>query len=440
MHLALYLTLSGLHLGAWRHPKARIDNPMDIGAWLSLARSAEDACLDMVFMADKLGIDGIYGGSIDATVRTRAIGGPDPLTLITGLSVLTSRIGVAATVSTTYSEPYHTARAIGSINHFSQGRAGWNAVTSVSDSEARNFGRDRHLAHDERYERAGEFIQAVAALWSSWEDDALCRDQVAGVYANPSKIRAVNYCGDFIRTSGPLTQPPFSSSAPVLIQAGVSDKFINVAARYADVIFPVLSGIQRARQFVVNYRNAVALGGRNSDAVRILPGCVPIVAETDAAAQALRGELDALITTTAGLTFMSASMNTDLARYQASELTPDLDEEIGGSRGRFLPLIADARARGLTLGEFAREYASSLSFPIFAGSPVTVADEMIRWVEESGVDGFVVLPAYQLAGQDLFLTAVIPELQRRGAFRTAYKGTTLRDHLRLGSGPINSLN
>ena len=431
MHLALFLTLSGLHLGGWRHADASEADPMDIRAYAALAHKAERAALDMVFIADKLAIDGNYGGSIAATVTSRAVGSPEPLTLLSALSVLTDRIGLAATVSTTYTEPYHVARMLGSINHYSRGRVAWNAVTSVSDSEAQNFGRKRHLEHAERYDRAGEFIEVVNALWRSWQPDAVVRDRESGVYAQAEHVRPIHYEGQHLRVAGPLNLPPYDDLGPVLIQAGVSEYFSHVASRHAEVIFPVLPNISRAGQFVSEFREKVAQAGRDPHRVRILPGCVPIVAETTAQAEALQEELDALIHPLAGLTFMSGSMNHDLALYPQDELIPDLDTEIRGSRGRFVPLVADARARGMTLEQTALSYARNLSFPTFVGSPTAVADQMISWTEDAGIDGFTIIPPYCPASDDLFFSSVVPELQRRGVFRRDYEGNTLRDHLKL---------
>ncbi|AQS83947.1 MAG: NtaA/DmoA family FMN-dependent monooxygenase [Acetobacter aceti] len=431
MHLALFLTLSGLHLGGWRHATSSNADPMDIRAYASLARQAERAALDMVFVADKLAIDSNYGGSIDATVTSRAVGSPEPLTLLSALSVLTDRIGLAGTISTTYTEPYHIARMLGAINHYSHGRVGWNAVTSVSDSEARNFSRQNHFEHAERYDRAAEFIDVVQSLWKSWQPDAVVRDRKNGVYALKDHISPISHKGQHFQIAGPLNIPQYQEATPVLIQAGVSERFSDVASRYAEVIFPVLTTPARARNFVSDFRQKIALAGRNPAKVRILPGCVPIVSETDSLAEEFQAELDALIHPLAGLTFMSGSMNHDLSQYARDELIPDLDSEIRGSRGRFLPLIADARAKGLTLEQTALSYARDLSFPSFVGSPATVADQMISWVNETGIDGFTVIPPNYPASENIFLKSVVPELQRRGAFRQSYNGKTLRHHLEL---------
>lgn len=436
MHLALFLTLSGSHFGGWRHPRARNAQPFDLGEYVRIAEAAEAAKLDMIFIADKLSIDDIYGGTFHTAVSSRPGIHPEPLTLLTALAVSTKRIGLGATISTTYSEPYHAARMFSSIDHFSGGRTAWNAVTSVNDGEARNFSRDRHLDHAERYERAAEYIEVMRKLWDSWEEDAIAPDKASGRYADPDKVHYVDHKGDWFQVKGPLgsVRPP--QGQPVLIQAGVSPVFQQLAARNAEVIFPVQSTLEKAKAFYAAFKNQVAEEGRAPDAVKVLPGMIPIVAETDEAAAELEAELDGLILPIAGLSFMSGSMNYDLSQHPLDEAVPDIRDQIRGSKGRFDVVLADAMARGLTLGELGREYARGLAFVKFIGSPSTVADLMEKWVAEKGADGFIVMPAYSFDGPDLFLTQVVPELQRRGAFRRDYSGTTLREHLGL-SVPAN---
>lgn len=436
MHIALFLTLNGSHFGGWRHPLARNAQPFDLTEYVGIAQAAEAAKLDMIFIADKLSIDDIYGGTFHTAVASRPGIHPEPLTLLTALAVSTKRIGLGATISTTYSEPYHAARMFASIDHFSGGRAAWNAVTSVNDGEARNFSRERHLDHAERYDRAAEYIEVMRKLWDSWEEDAIAPDKASGHYADPDKVHYVDHRGDWFQVKGPLgsVRPP--QGQPVLIQAGVSPVFQQLAARNAEVIFPVQSTLEKARAFYAAFKQQVVEEGRSPESVKVLPGMIPIVAETDEAAVALEAELDDLILPIAGLSFMSGSMNYDLSRHPLDEAVPDIRDQIRGSKGRFDVVLADAMARGITLGELGREYARGLAFVKFVGSPQTVADLMERWVAEKGADGFIVMPAFRFDGPDRFLTQVVPELQRRGAFRRDYEGTTLRAHLGLDA-PAN---
>lgn len=431
MHLALYLSPAGLHLGGWRHPLAGHEHPFDIRYYADLAAKAEAAKLDMLFVADKLAIDSIYGGTFDAAVRLRPSIHPEPLTLLSALAMTTTRIGLGATISTSYNEPYHAARMFASIDHFSGGRAAWNAVTSVNDGEAQNFGRDAHFGHAERYERAAEFLDVMRLLWDTWEEAAIAPDTDANRYADPGKVHYADYEGKWFRVKGPLgsIRPP--QGHPVLVQAGVSGAFQALAARNAEVIFPVQSTLAKAREFYRNFKEQVTAAGRSPEAVKILPGMVPIVAESDDAAAELEAELDALIEPETGLSFMSGSMNYDLSQHPIDGPTPDIRDSIRGSKGRFDAVIADAIQGKLTLGELAKSYAKGLAFPKFVGSANTVADLIEQWVAERGADGFIIMPPFMPVGVDRFFALVVPELQRRRLFRRDYAGTTLRDHLAL---------
>ncbi|MEU7815472.1 LLM class flavin-dependent oxidoreductase [Pseudonocardia sp. NPDC049154] len=431
MHLALYLSESGVHAGGWRHPRSGMDTGANVELFRRLARTAEEACFDLAFLADKLAVDDVYGGTPDEVLRTRVNVHRDPVVLLTALAGATSRIGLAATASTTYSEPFHVARMFSTIDHVSGGRAAWNAVTSVSDGEARNFSRDAHLDHSTRYDRAAEFLDAVLALWDTWDDDAVVLDRAGATYVDPTRVRRADHSGDWFRVAGPLTLPRSPQGRPVIVQAGASGTFQEVAARTAEVVFAVAPTLERAQDFRAQFRAAVSAAGRDPDSAKVLPGIVPIVADTDAEAQAVERELRSLVHPVAGLTFMSASMNYDLAEHPVDGPVPDVRSELRGSKGRFEYVIGHAIERGITLGELAVEYAASLSFPMLVGSATTVADEMERWYSAGGADGFVIMPAFAPGSVDDFTRLVVPELQARGLFRREYTGRTLRDHLGL---------
>lgn len=410
MHLALFLAPDGIHLGGWRHPSA--EAPADGFAFYhTLALQAEAAKLDMLFVADKLAVDDLYGGDVGTTVRYRPSRVSEPVTLLSALAVTTSRIGLGGTISTSYTEPYHAARMFASIDHLSGGRAAWNAVTSVSDAEARNFGRDAHYAHDVRYDRAAEYLDVTRALWDSWGEDAVAPDKAAGTYADPSEVRYVDHRGDWFAIKGPLNVPRPPQGHPVLIQAGASGAFQDLAARNAEVVFAVYPDLARARAGYRDFKDKVIASGRSAEAVKVLPGMVPIIADTEAQARALLTELDALVTAEAGLSFMSGSMNYDLSIHPLDGPVPDIRSEIRGSKGRFDFVIGKAIAEGWTLAELGRWYGSSLSFAKFVGTPDMVAREMERWIAEGGVDGFVIMPATMPTGVDRFLSQVVPLLQ-----------------------------
>lgn len=430
MHLALFITADGIHHGGWRHPQAR-PGTEDFGFYRALAERAEQAKLDLLFVADKLGIDDSYGQDIATTVRYRSSRGTEPITLLSALAVTTRHIGLGGTISTSYGEPYHAARMFASIDHLSGGRAAWNAVTSVSDAEAHNFGRSEHYAHDVRYERAAEFLDVVKKLWDSWGESAIAPDKAEGTYADPSQVHYIDHQGPWFNVRGPLNVPRPPQGHPVLIQAGASGAFLELAARNAEVIFAVYPDLTVAKDSYRAFKQRVRQSGRSEGSVKVLPGIVPIIADTDAEARQLLEQLDALVTAQSGLSFMSGSMNYDMASHPLDGPVPDIREQIRGSKGRFQYVIGKAIAEGWTVAELGRWYGSSLSFAKFVGSAETVAREMERWIEAEAADGFVIMPAYMPDGCDRFLQEVVPKLQAKGLFRREYDADTLRGHLGL---------
>ncbi|WP_034916242.1 NtaA/DmoA family FMN-dependent monooxygenase [Erwinia sp. 9145] len=430
MHLALYLSDTGLHAGGWRHPAAENPDPMRLDTWLTLVKKAEAAKFDFAFVADKLSIDDIYGGDIATTVQYRpGYARPEPMALLTALALGTERIGLGGTLSTTYGEPFHAARTLATLDHFSHGRMAWNAVTSTNDGEARNFSRMQHMGHAERYRRADEFIAAVHQLLASWQPGARVVDKASGIYVDASKVRYTRFNGEHFHIQGPLTVAAPPQGRPVQILAGVSADFKAVAMRVGEVIFTVHPERERACAFYQQFKEDMVAIGRAPDACKILPGVMPIVGKTHREAQEKRARLDELVDPLAGLSFMSASMNYDLSQHDPDALFPDIFDRISGSKGRFEYVIAEARRQGKTLAEVAKRYAASASFPVMAGTAEEIADEMMAWVESRACDGFVLMPADMPASLNDFADQVVPVLQARGAFRKAYSGTTLREHL-----------
>ncbi len=432
MHLALYLSDTGLHAGGWRHPEAENHDPMKVETWLKLVKKAEEAKFDFAFIADKLSIDDIYGNDIASTVQSRpGYARPEPMALLTALSLFTHRIGLGGTLSTTYGEPFHVARIIATLDHFSAGRMAWNAVTSTNDGEARNFSQQQHPGHLARYQRAAEFIDVVHRLLASWQPDALVADKNSGIYADPEKVSYTHFQGEHFQVKGPLTVAASPQGRPVQILAGVSDDFRKVATRVAEVIFTVQPERERAQQFYQQFKQEMVAQGRAPQDCKILPGIMPIVGATQQEAEEKRRQLDELVNPLAGLSFMSASMNYDLSQHDPDALFPDIFDKISGSKGRFGYVISQARKEKKTLAEVAKTYAASASFRVIAGTPEQIATEMIAWVENKACDGFVLMPADMPASLNNFADYVIPELQKRGAFRSDYQGQTLREHLEL---------
>ncbi|MGV1861832.1 MULTISPECIES: LLM class flavin-dependent oxidoreductase [Rhizobium/Agrobacterium group] len=430
MHLALYLE-GGTHLGGWRLPESATNGSTDWPLYRRIAKRAEAAKLDMIFMADKLSIDDSYGGSFVETVQYRLVNQPEPITLMSALAAVTDRIGLGGTISSSFANPYSVARQFANVDHISGGRAAWNLVTSTSNSEARNFGHDIHLDHETRYRRAAEFIDVVTRLWDSWEDGANLLDRERGVVADPSKFHYLDHQGEFFRTRGPINIPRPPQGHPVLIQAGVSDRFQDIAARHAEVVFVVHPQLERAQSFYRSFKARVREFGRSENAVKVLPGIAPIVGRTRQEALDKQEELRNLILPKAGLIFMSGAMNVDLSEFPLDAPFPDITDRITGSVGRFTYVVKYARENGMTVGEVGKWYAGSLSFFIPVGSPVEVADQLEYWYRNDACDGFVILPPFIRADGDLFLEEVVPILQERGLFRREYPGTTLRNTLGL---------
>lgn len=433
LHLGLFLMPNGHHFGGWRHPEAHITRHLDFAAYQDIARKAEAARLDMIFIADRLAVDDIYGADFREAVRYRPSTSAEPITLIAALSAVTRHIGLAATASTTYNEPFHVARMFASMDHLSGGRIAWNAVTSTSDGEAHNFSRAEHLDRDTRYRRAGEFLEVVTGLWDSWGQDALLADKDSGEFYDPSAVRYLDHEGEWFKVRGPLNIPHTPQGRPVIIQAGQSEEFRDLAAQQADVIFTVQPTLAGAKAFYADLKARAQAFGRSPDALKILPGLVPIVGRSQAHAEELQAQLKDRTHPLAGLTFMSASMNYDLSQHPLDERFPDIIERLKGSRGRFEHVIRDARERGLTLGEVAQNYAANRSHNLVVGTPQFIADQMQHWLEEDATDGFNLMPAYMPGGLDDFLEQVVPQLQRRGLFRREYSAKTLRENLGLGA-------
>ena len=435
MNLALYLD-SGIHQGGWRHPLAATTGGSNWPLYRKIAQRAEAAKLDMIFVADKLAIDDVYGGHLAHTVQHRQVGWSEPLTLLAALAAVTDRIGLGGTVSSSYSEPYTTARQLANIDHISGGRAAWNVVTSLTHAEARNFGRSQHSSHEDRYRRAAEFIDVMKTLWDSFEEDALVVEKCSARFADPARFHRFDHQGESFEVQGPLNLPRPPQGHPVVIQAGVSEAFIDLAAQHAEMLFVVQPNRERAQQFYQTIKERAQHYQRQPDQLRIMPGLVPIVGHSEQDARDRAEYLKSLITVESGLSFVSASMNIDLSQYPVDGPVPDLCEQITGSKGRFQYVIAHAIEQKLTLGEMAKRYAESLSFPSPTGTADHIAQQMIDWYQHQACDGFVILPTYIDENEDLFLSQVVPRLQEAGVFHRDYAAGTLRERLGLAK-PAN---
>jgi alkanesulfonate monooxygenase len=352
--------------------------------------------------------------------------------LLSALAPMTSHIGLVATASTSYNEPFHVARKFASIDHISGGRAGWNLVTSGQEAEAKNFGREKHYQHGERYERAREFAQIVVGLWDSWDDDAFVRDKETGQFFHPDKLHPLNHKGENFSVRGPLNIPRTPQGRPVIVQAGGSEDMIKVAAEFAEVIFCAPLALDAAQKFYRNLKDRVAAYGRDPDQVKIMPGLSCIVARTAEEAEEQYQHLQSLIHPMVAREILSMVLGyADLSAYSLDDPMPQNLPVSNLSRSTFEHVMDMARREKLTMGQVALRVAGARGKAVVKGSPTQVADIMERWFREEGCDGFNLMPPFLPGGLDDFVDLVLPELRRRGLFRAEYEGRTLRDHLGL---------
>jgi FMN-dependent oxidoreductase, nitrilotriacetate monooxygenase family len=428
MALNCFLFGMGHHESAWRYKDTDPRQMTDIKYFQKLAVMAEEAKFDSLFVAD-----GLSGGASFSNYF-------EPLTFLSSLATVTKRIGLIGTVSTTYSEPYNVARYFASLDHISKGRIGWNIVTTGSNDAAYNFNHDFHLEHAKRYERAKEFLEVTTGLWDSWEDDALLFDKAAGVLADKERIREIDHVGEFFKVKGPLNIPRPLQGYPVLVQAGSSKSGKDFAAQYAEVIYTMQSCIEDARKFYSDVKSGLAKFHRSPDHLKVLPGVAVIIGETEAEAREKEQELNELINPELGLHRLSSLFGVDMFTYPLDGPLPELPdaEEINGQRTKYKIFVDIAKRENLTIRQLLHRTAAGRGDFTIVGTPVQVADQLEEWFTTGACDGFNIMPPNFPGGLEEFISRVIPELQRRGLFRTEYTGSTLREHLGLPR-PNNSL-
>ncbi len=419
-----------VYAGSWRHASTE-HGFLDARYYQKLGRTLEEGCFDLMFFDDRLAMPGIYGGSVAEAVRVGAR--PVKLDLSVVLGVIagaTRAIGLGATYSTTYYSPFHVARTFATLDHLTDGRAAWNVVTSVNDSEAQNYGFTEHIAHDERYDRADEFLEATTGLWDTWEDDALVLDRESGRFADPDKVHELGYEGTWYSTRGPLTVPRSPQGRPLLMQAGSSGRGRDFAARWAELIFMGDPDIDIARAHYKDQKERIAAEGRDPDTVRMCPMAYTVVGESRAQAEEREQHfLNDLVDPVASLTLLSELMNHDFSSMELDDpITDELVESVSGIRG----LVQNLRQHiggNVTLADLAGHRATLLQGPRFVGTAQDVADQMEEWFGGVACDGFVIAATHTPGAYEDMTRLVVPELQRRGLFRDRYTGTTLRDHL-----------
>lgn len=427
MKLGAFLMATGHHVAAWRHPQVPADAGLDFQHYRHLAQVAEAACFDTLFLADS--VAAATGDSASQMARSDHF---EPLTLLSALSVVTERIGLISTVTTSYNEPYHVARKFASLDHLSGGRAGWNLVTSDAAAEAGNFGRDEHIGHAERYSRAREFHQVVTGLWDSWSADAFVRDKASGQYYDPAGRHELNHVGEHFKVKGPLNVARSPQGRPVVVQAGSSEAGRALAARTADVIFTAQPSLAAAQAFYADLKKRAATFGRAADELKIMPGVFVVVGETQALAQAKFEAFQDLVQPEVGVALLGRMLgNFDLSGYPLDGPLPELPLTDSGQRSRQQLLSELAEREHLNLAQLGRRIAGGRGHFSLIGTAAQIADQLQLWFQNGAADGFNVLVPHLPGGLEDFARQVVPELQRRGLFRTHYTGTTLREHLGL---------
>jgi alkanesulfonate monooxygenase len=426
LRLGAFMRPVSIHTGAWRYPGAWRDANFNFAHLKQLAQTLERGRFDAFFMADHLAV---LNMPIEALQRSHTVTSFEPFTLLSALAQHTQHIGLVATASTTFDEPFHIARRFASLDHLSEGRAGWNIVTTSNPDAALNFGRDDHMEHDERYARAREFYDVVTGLWDSWADDAFERDAESGRFFDPAKLHVLDHKGKYLSVRGPLHIARPVQGWPVIVQAGASEAGRQLAAETAEAIFAAPGTLAAARSFYADIKGRMRKLGREPDHLKILPAAFVVVGDTVEEARAIRAKLDSLVHYDSAIASLSIQLGHDASTFDPDAPLPDVPETNASqsSRARVIEL---ARSEKLTVRQLAQRLGGYGGLA-FVGTAQTIADEMQEWLETEGSDGFNVMFPWLPGGLDAFVDKVVPELQRRGIFRREYEGRTLRENLGL---------
>jgi len=428
LHLNLFIQSRGHHEASWRHPDASPYALSDIAYYRGLAQRAEAGLFDSIFLADTL--------ALMDTVGHAASNWLEPITALGALSGCTDRIGLIATASTTYSEPFNLARQFASLDHITGGRVGWNIVTSWLAAAARNYGGESLVSHDDRYARGEEFVSVAKALWDSWADDAVLDDRQSGQYARADRIKPIDHAGKYYRVAGPLNMPRGPQGRPVFVQAGSSDTGRRFAARHAEAVFTAQMEKKTAQDFYADLKALAAAEGRRPEHILILPGLSPLIASTEAEAQRLARELNELTDPEVGRKRLSGRFgghdfsHLPLDRPLTAEDFPD-PGTVQAARSRTEVIVGLVRREKYTLRQLLAYLAGARGHFTTAGTPEQIADLIEDWFDDGAADGFNLMPPLLPSMLDVFVSEVVPLLQKRGLFRSAYEGTTLRDHFGL---------
>jgi alkanesulfonate monooxygenase len=426
LKLGAFMRPVSIHTGAWRYPGALADANFNFPAMKSFIQKLEAAKFDAFFMADHLAV---LNMPVNALKRSHTVTSFEPFTLLSALSAVTERIGLMATASTTYDEAYHIARRFASLDHISGGRAGWNIVTTSNPDAALNFGLEEDIDHDERYGRAREFYDVVTGLWDSFADDAFVRDVESGVYFDPERMHVLGHKGEHLSVRGPLNIARPVQGWPVIIQAGASEAGRQLAAETAEVVFAAGSNLEAGKAFYADIKRRMRAIGRDPDSLKILPGAFVVVGDSVEEAKAKRAHLDSLVHYDSGIGSLNGMLGYDVSGFDPDGPLPEIPETNASQSARER-VVSLAQRENLTIRQLAAR-VGSYGGHAFVGTASTIADEMEQWLVEEGSDVFNVMFPYLPGGLDDFVEQVVPEVQRRGIFRTEYEGATLREKLGL---------
>lgn len=428
MHLgAFFQTFLGHHLAAWRYPETKTEEVTSLSLYKEIAEQAEKGKFDLLFLADVLAHN---DEDIAYTPQIRL----EATTTMAALAVVTSKIGLVSTLSTTFNHPFNIARKFATIDHLSGGRAAWNVVTTAHDHEAGNFGLCQQIDHSLRYEQGEEFVEVTKKLWDSWEDDTLIMDRESGRFLDASKIHPINHQGRFYKVKGPINIPRPPQGHPIIVTASASEDGREFAAKHADILFTIApSTVSEGKLIYDGIKQKVARYGRNPNHLAVMPGIVPFVGKTHKEAQEKFKHFQELILPELGIGWLSRYVEHDLSQYHPNEYLPELKNisEVNGEKGRFEHLSALAKDNNWTIGQLAKYFVRSQGHLFVVGSGDEVANKLSDWFVNGACDGFNVKFPYFPGGVKDFVDFTIPELQNRGLFRTEYEGNTLREHLGL---------
>jgi FMN-dependent oxidoreductase (nitrilotriacetate monooxygenase family) len=426
LRLGAFMRPATIHTGAWRYPGAFPDANFNLAHMRRFVQTLERGRFDAFFMADHLAVLNLPP---DALRRSHTVTSFEPFTLLSYLAGVTEHLGLVATGSTTFDEPYHVARRFASLDHLSGGRAGWNIVTTSNPDAALNFGLDEHMEHGERYRRAREFYDVVTGLWDSWGDDAFIRDVESGIFFDPDKLHVLDHKGEYFSVRGPLNIARPVQGWPVIVQAGASESGRQLAAETAEAVFTAQSSLAVGQAFYKDVKSRAEKAGRSRDDLKILPACFVLVGETVEEAREKRAKLDSLVHYANAIGSLSIALGHDASGFDPDGPLPEIPESNASKSGRERA-IALARRENLTVRQLAQRLGGYSGLAM-VGTPKTIADEMEEWLTTEGSDGFTVMFPYLPGGLDDFVDRVAPELQRRGIFRREYEGKTLRENLGL---------